>query len=61
MKSHSNSRRVPTILQWYNPRKGGDMQKGAVESIRARSQGGYSLGMPPEADGKDWVALLTKK
>jgi len=48
-------------LQWYNPRKGGDMQNGAVESIRARSKGEYSLGMPPEADGKDWVALLTKK
>ena len=48
-------------LKWYNPRKGGDMQNGTVESIRARSKGEYSLGTPPESDGKDWVALLTKR
>lgn len=41
-------------LRWYNPRQG------AVESIRARPKGEHSLGMPPEADGKDWVALLTR-
>lgn len=48
-------------LKWYNPRKGGAMETGSVTSIRSRSnKGNYSLGMPPEADGKDWVALLTK-
>lgn len=48
-------------LEWYNPRKGGDLQSGSVESIRARSRGEHSLGTPPESDGKDWVALLTKR
>ncbi len=49
-------------LRWYNPRKGGAMQTGAVERVNARSKGGaYSLGMPPEADGKDWVALLQRR
>lgn len=46
-------------LRWYNPRTGGDMQTGAVASISADTRGDYSLGMPPESDGKDWVALVT--
>jgi hypothetical protein len=48
-------------LRWYNPRKGGEMRNGTVASIAASSKGEYSLGTPPEADGKDWVALLTRR
>ncbi|MRI00088.1 DUF5060 domain-containing protein [Kriegella sp. EG-1] len=48
-------------VSWYNPRKGGDLQKGKIKTI-ARS-GKQSLGLPPvrkERDN-DWVVLLTKK
>lgn len=47
-------------LQWYNPRKGGEMQNGEVTRINVKSKGDHSLGMPPQADGKDWVALLKR-
>lgn len=45
---------------WYDPRKGGPLQKGKVKSISGT--GKQSLGMPPikrEGD-KDWVVLITK-
>ena len=48
-------------LRWYNPRTGGEMQAGPVARIDAESRGDHSLGMPPESDGKDWVALLTRR
>ena len=47
-------------LQWFNPRTGGALQNGEVTEIKADSTGDHSLGKPPEADGKDWVALLKK-
>lgn len=43
---------------WYNPRLGGALQKGSIESI----QGGriVDLGLPPSAPEKDWVILIRK-
>ena len=47
-------------IAWYNPRKGGELQKGKVKSITG--SGKQSLGLPPikkERD-KDWVVLVKK-
>ncbi len=47
-------------VSWYNPRKGGELQKGKVKSISG--SGKQSLGPPPvkkERD-KDWVVWITK-
>lgn len=45
-------------LQWYNPRKGGALQKGKVKTISGR--GKKSLGMPPKEKDQDWVVLVSK-
>jgi len=45
---------------WYNPRKGGELQKGKIRTVTG--PGKQSLGQAPvrkEAD-KDWVVLITK-
>jgi hypothetical protein len=43
-------------LQWFNPRKGGDLLSGTVRPI---SGGGIvSTGNPPGDDFKDWVCLI---
>jgi hypothetical protein len=43
-------------IQWFNPRDGGDLQKGPVEKITG---GGYaSTGLPPADPSKDWVCLI---
>jgi len=41
---------------WYNPRKGGPLQKGSLTTIKG--PGAVSLGGPPSDPGKDWVALV---
>ncbi len=48
-------------VSWYNPRKGGALQKGKVKSISGA--GKHSLGLPPlkKERTNDWVVLLTKK
>ncbi len=45
-------------VKWYNPRKGGELQKGSVSTIKGG--GMRSLGNPPN-NSKDWVALLLSK
>lgn len=48
-------------ISWYNPRKGGELQKGKIKSISG--SGKQSLGLPPskkERD-KDWVVWITKR
>ncbi|GAA4236458.1 hypothetical protein GCM10022291_20830 [Postechiella marina] len=42
-------------IQWYNPRKGGALQKGSIKTINGGSK--VSLGTPPSKTG-DWVALV---
>lgn len=43
-------------VNWYNPRRGGELQKGDITSI----QGGKKviLGIAPDSPEKDWVCLL---
>ncbi len=46
-------------VQWYNPRSGGELLKGAISEISG--PGPVAIGSPPEDTNKDWVALITKK
>lgn len=53
----------PFEVRWFNPRHGGPLQHGSVETVRARAVVG--LGSPPpvaEADeaGNDWVILVRR-
>ena len=43
-------------VKWFNPRKGGELQSGSVESVIAR--GIVPVGYPPDEMEKDWVALI---
>lgn len=44
---------------WFDPRNGGDLQKGSVETVTAGRN--VELGNPPSEPGKDWVCLLRKQ
>ncbi|SDM53866.1 DUF5060 domain-containing protein [Kriegella aquimaris] len=47
-------------LLWFNPLKGGELQKGTIEVLNGGST--QSLGNPPTVEAnQDWVALLKKK
>lgn len=43
-------------VQWYNPRSGGELQTGSVQSVKA--SGRVAIGNPPTDSDKDWVALI---
>lgn len=47
-------------VSWYNPRKGGELQKGKVKTING--SGKHALGLPPvkREREKDWVVLVRK-
>ncbi|MEM6814658.1 MAG: DUF5060 domain-containing protein [Bacteroidota bacterium] len=45
-------------INWYNPRKGGQLQKGTIPSITGGSI--KSLGLPPSEPNRDWVVLVEK-
>ncbi len=50
-------------LHWYNPLRGGALQKGSIEQIKGGSK--QSLGQPPllstKVVGQDWIVLVRKK
>ncbi|WP_084088218.1 DUF5060 domain-containing protein [Fodinibius roseus] len=46
-------------VEWYNPRKGGDLLKGSIESING--EGSHSIGSPPRDNNRDWVCLVMKR
>lgn len=43
-------------VEWYNPRKGGDLQSGSKKKVKAGNE--VDLGNPPVEDGKDWVVIV---
>ena len=43
-------------VQWYNPRAGGELQKGSVTNVTG--PGTVSLGKAPKDNNKDWVILV---
>jgi hypothetical protein len=45
-------------LQWFDPRHGGPLQVGRVESLQGG--GSRSIGAAPRDPGKDWVALIKR-
>ena len=45
-------------VRWYNPRTGGALQTGTVTTIEGEAY--VSLGLPPQDDDQDWVALITR-
>lgn len=47
------------ILRWYNPRQGGELVSGTVQSVKAT--GIVATGFPPVDIEKDWVILLENK
>jgi hypothetical protein len=46
-------------VRWFNPRTGGELQKGTIAQIDRAAVGGFrELGSPPADSGKDWLALV---
>jgi Putative collagen-binding domain of a collagenase len=43
-------------VYWYDPRNGGDLQRGSVTSIVGKA--GQSIGLPPKEASRDWVVLI---
>jgi hypothetical protein len=44
---------------WYNPRTGGDLQKGSLKAVKG---GAWSeIGTPPGESSLDWIVLVNKK
>jgi hypothetical protein len=46
-------------VKWYNPRDGGELQTGSVETLNGN--GLVGIGFPPNEKTKDWVAFLELK
>lgn len=44
------------LIQWYNPREGGELKRGSIGSIKGG--GKVSIGNPPSGTKQDWVALV---
>ena len=46
-------------VSWYDPRSGGDLQKGSVATV----QGGriVPLGTPPSYEQEDWAVLVRRQ
>ena len=43
-------------IKWYDPRNGGDLQKGSLEAVKANGE--VVVGFPPSAMDKDWVVYI---
>lgn len=46
-------------ISWYDPRNGGDIQKGSISFVKAT--GKVHLGNPPNHPKKDWVILVKRR
>lgn len=46
-------------IYWFNPRTGGDLQRGSIEV--AQGPGWIAVGTPPADFDQDWVALVKRK
>jgi len=45
-------------VRWYDPRNGGALQTGSLETVTA--PGVQELGQPPDNPGRDWVVLVRR-
>jgi hypothetical protein len=46
-------------VQWFNPRKGGSLQKGTVQQVKGGSI--VQLGNSPDDSAEDWLVVIQKK
>ncbi|QDU89990.1 hypothetical protein Pla175_33890 [Pirellulimonas nuda] len=46
-------------VRWFNPRTGGELVQGAVDSVKGGGE--VSLGQPPKQSSEDWLAVVRKK
>ena len=46
-------------IKWYNPREGGELQMGSIETVAAN--GIVEIGLPPADKKKDWIVLIQVK
>jgi hypothetical protein len=46
-------------VHWFNPREGGTLQKGSVDTIKG--PGKAPLGTPPSEPEKDWCVLVKRR
>ncbi len=44
------------IVNWYNPRKGGELQSGSISRLSGGEM--VEIGFPPDEVDEDWVAVL---
>jgi len=47
---------TPLNVSWFNPRTGGDLQSGSVNTISGKGQ--QYLGAPPSDPNLDWVVVI---
>lgn len=45
-------------VKWFNPRSGGELRSGSVDTISGGSQ--INLGSPPADENEDWVVLIRR-
>jgi hypothetical protein len=45
-------------VRWYNPRTGGPLQAGTVDTVPAGGADWVEIGHPPADLKRDWVLLL---
>lgn len=45
-------------IHWFNPRSGGELQKGTVKSVNSGNR--VDIGFAPEEKYKDWVVLIRR-
>lgn len=45
-------------VQWFDPRNGGNLQTGTVQTINSNGSGWHSLGQAPHARNQDWAVRI---
>jgi hypothetical protein len=45
-------------VRWFNPRDGGDLRRGTVESVKAGAS--VTLGQPPSDTSEDWLVVIRR-
>lgn len=47
-------------VNWFDPRNGGDLLTGSVQSISVAASGKFSIGNPPNNFTEDWAVLISR-
>lgn len=48
----------PFSVSWFNPRTGGDLAIGSVQSVKGGSK--VQIGLPPSDAGDDWAVIVRR-